>query len=487
MFDFQVTAIMAFNPNPATSSSMNNLYMNPMKPPNPQLQNQSPVPGPVYNRLPSNMPPVAPGYSNVPNNPNGFSNPSGTAPTISPAMRPPLPNAYQNNASLNSSRNSSPALNYSGHSNSPVPHQLHPTGSGHHSPAFMQGNVNQSNFKNLPPPPQISTSKPNEPPSHFPPGIQQPTPISYSQTINQSMPHVPPPLKPQIPQLPPSLSNMTNQAPPNVPISQPTVSQPPLSQSQHISNSHSLNAQPFPQHQSLMTGPPMSQASSLNQTMPPNRPPQVPYNAQMNSSNLETKGPNQASSNLPPGTSSLPFPNRQINSTMPPLIPSQVSSIQQTMPNPYSSVTSLPPSNPSQNLYSNQNKQQYPPMNPVVNQPNYPVSQPNYPVSQPYKPAAVQAPDISGQPNPNLPQQQYGNINQQPAQYGSTNHYNGQQQDLSQQMGRMNIHQTGFNKLWGHETVDLLQCRNIMPEGKIEPPVIKLNNQFANSKNCSPE
>lgn len=483
---------------------MNNLYTNPMKPPIPQLQNQSPVPGQNYNRLPSNMPPVAPGYSNVPNNPNGFSNPSGNTPTISPIMRPPLPNSiYQNNASLNSSRNSSPALNYSGHSNSPVPQQLVPTGSGHHSPAFMQGNVNQSNFKNIPPPPQISTSlaKPNEPPSHFPPGIQQPTPISYSQTsMNQSMPHMPPPLKSQIPHFPPPPSSMIpNQVPPNVPMSQPPLSHP----QQHITNSHSLNATipPFSQQQQqqqqppLMSGPPMPQMpqmGALNQPMPPSRPPQVAYNAQINS-NQDTKGPNQAASNLPPGTASLPFPNRQINSTMPPLVPSQVSSIQQSMPNPYSSLP--PSSNPNvpQNIYSNQNanQQQYPPMNPNTTQQQYPpinpnVSQPNYPISQPpqpYKPTAVQPPDI-GQSKTNLPQQQYASANQQP--YGSTNHYNGQQ-DLSQQMGRLNIHQTGFNKLWGHETVDLLQCRNIMPEGKIEPPVIKLNNQFANSKNCSPE
>lgn len=47
--------------------------------------------------------------------------------------------------------------------------------------------------------------------------------------------------------------------------------------------------------------------------------------------------------------------------------------------------------------------------------------------------------------------------------------------------------QSGFNRLWGQESVDLLQNRHILPQTKVEPPAISLNNQFYEAVNCSPE
>ncbi|XP_043484363.1 protein transport protein Sec24A [Leptopilina heterotoma] len=55
------------------------------------------------------------------------------------------------------------------------------------------------------------------------------------------------------------------------------------------------------------------------------------------------------------------------------------------------------------------------------------------------------------------------------------------------QISGYGVTQAGFNKLWGNETVDLLQCRNILPTDKVEPPKIKLHQEFLDQINCSPD
>lgn len=55
------------------------------------------------------------------------------------------------------------------------------------------------------------------------------------------------------------------------------------------------------------------------------------------------------------------------------------------------------------------------------------------------------------------------------------------------QRGNLSVTQSGFSKLWGQETVDLMQNRHILPPEPVQPPTIKLNNQFYESVNCSPE
>lgn len=47
--------------------------------------------------------------------------------------------------------------------------------------------------------------------------------------------------------------------------------------------------------------------------------------------------------------------------------------------------------------------------------------------------------------------------------------------------------QTGFNKYWGTESYDLLQCPNILPPTKVEPPKVILGQEMYDSINCSPE
>ncbi|XP_020299458.1 protein transport protein Sec24A isoform X2 [Pseudomyrmex gracilis] len=82
--------------------------------------------------------------------------------------------------------------------------------------------------------------------------------------------------------------------------------------------------------------------------------------------------------------------------------------------------------------------------------------------------------------SPNVPLD--SNLNRR---YPST--YPDQFNQVNHQMSNMNIAQGGFNKLWGVESIDLLQCRNVLPPEKVEPPKINLHQEFLNSINCSPD
>ncbi|KAH9629200.1 hypothetical protein HF086_009590 [Spodoptera exigua] len=84
-------------------------------------------------------------------------------------------------------------------------------------------------------------------------------------------------------------------------------------------------------------------------------------------------------------------------------------------------------------------------------------------------------PNHQAPPIPSLSQQQANIMKQFP------------QQHLTQQMGQLSVTKQGFDQLWGHHMVDLLQCKHILPEYPEDPPEIKLAHQFADSSNCSPE
>lgn len=79
----------------------------------------------------------------------------------------------------------------------------------------------------------------------------------------------------------------------------------------------------------------------------------------------------------------------------------------------------------------------------------------------------------------NHQQQQINVMKQFPQQYGA--------QALTQQMGQLSVTKQGFDQLWGHQMVDLMQCKHILPEYPEDPPEVKLGHQFAESSNCSPE
>lgn len=54
-------------------------------------------------------------------------------------------------------------------------------------------------------------------------------------------------------------------------------------------------------------------------------------------------------------------------------------------------------------------------------------------------------------------------------------------------MGGLHVTQGGYNKLWGVETIDLLQCRNVLPPERIEPAKIRLHQEFLDGVNCNPD
>ncbi|KAI9561908.1 hypothetical protein GHT06_012870 [Daphnia sinensis] len=56
---------------------------------------------------------------------------------------------------------------------------------------------------------------------------------------------------------------------------------------------------------------------------------------------------------------------------------------------------------------------------------------------------------------------------------------------MASQMNTMSVTQTGFDKIWGHENVDLLQVRNILPAQGVETPRIRLRQEHLNNVHCS--
>lgn len=86
-------------------------------------------------------------------------------------------------------------------------------------------------------------------------------------------------------------------------------------------------------------------------------------------------------------------------------------------------------------------------------------------------------------PYKNLSPQQQMQVNQNIAKQFPTHNLYG----VTQQMSNLSVTKQGFDQLWGHQMVDLMQCKNILPEYSEDPPEIRLGHQFAESPNCSPE
>lgn len=125
----------------------------------------------------------------------------------------------------------------------------------------------------------------------------------------------------------------------------------------------------------------------------------------------------------------------------------------------------------------------------VNKRPMYPTQSPvqSAPLQQQPPPLQQQPPPLQQQPPPTqtaYPSQQSnafaGQTNSAPIQYQSSKPSN-------YPSNPMGVTQQGFNKMWGHETVDLMQQRHILPTTKIIPPTIELGHEFYESVNCSPE
>jgi len=102
------------------------------------------------------------------------------------------------------------------------------------------------------------------------------------------------------------------------------------------------------------------------------------------------------------------------------------------------------------------------------------------------------APPTSGNlPNPGMPPQaNYGSMpprtNGMPPTQGQSR-FGPDPSLLSTQLGGLSVTQTGFQKMWGQESVDLLQNRHILPPGEIVPPAPRLQAEQWNNINCSPD
>merc|ERR1719394_1500145 len=61
------------------------------------------------------------------------------------------------------------------------------------------------------------------------------------------------------------------------------------------------------------------------------------------------------------------------------------------------------------------------------------------------------------------------------------------QDSLSRSLGGLSVTQSGFQKMWGQESVDLLQNRHILPAKPTKPPKPRLQAELWNDYNCSPD
>ncbi|KAH8285511.1 hypothetical protein KR054_010168 [Drosophila jambulina] len=127
-----------------------------------------------------------------------------------------------------------------------------------------------------------------------------------------------------------------------------------------------------------------------------------------------------------------------------------------------------------------------PPPQQQQQQQQQPMQQPPPPAVQPPPPGmfGTQPTGAPLQYQPLAPPQSYGHQQQQQQQ----------QQQQPQLAGpasfgspaQLNVAQQGFSRLWGQDTIDLMQNRHILSPATLPPPKVVLHNQFHESINCSP-
>lgn len=64
--------------------------------------------------------------------------------------------------------------------------------------------------------------------------------------------------------------------------------------------------------------------------------------------------------------------------------------------------------------------------------------------------------------------------------------YQTQNAPVAQQGAPLSVAQQGFSRLWGQDTIDLMQNRHILSPATLAPPKVVLHNQFHESINCNP-
>lgn len=129
------------------------------------------------------------------------------------------------------------------------------------------------------------------------------------------------------------------------------------------------------------------------------------------------------------------------------------------------------PSNQQLPPMMQQQQQSLPPQSSQQQQQPYSAAY-NYPPQQQLSGPSQSSGIFNGQPNTG------------PLQYQNQNQPY-QQQTANYPAGSV-VHQ-GFNRLWGQDTIDLMQNRHILSPATLTPPKIVLHNQFHESINCNPK
>lgn len=235
-----------------------------------------------------------------------------------------------------------------------------------------------------------------------------------------------------------------------------------------------------------------------NQVPPPSS--QLPI-APMNNNNTNVVGTNNSNSVAPnPVNTAPPGPG------MPPMVQQLSSSMKSLSMSPTAapvgySTPPMPSSKSDQNflnnnapgMISNPAMPQMPPKplnSNLAKRPMYPaqsVAQPPMPQQNFPQQQQPQMQGFNSYPSAQVSHQQPMQQQQQP---GNLQYQNFPQQQQQQPQPQAyppggGIVGQGFSRMWGNETMDLMQHRHILPPTKVLPPVVKLNHQFHEATNCS--
>ena len=206
----------------------------------------------------------------------------------------------------------------------------------------------------------------------------------------------------------------------------------------------------------LNSGPPITSGPLLNSGVPVSSTPMLNSGPPVSSGLLLNSGPSVSSGpilNSGPVSSGPPLNNRPPMASGPPL---------STGPPLNRADASQGLSHPFQNINLSGGVPPHPTYQPE------PQSQPNAMSPLPPQPySATNRPLDMRSPNAN---------------YSNYSPYNNQMNNQN-----LNVTKAGFNKIWGTESIDLLQCRNILPPEKVAAPRIKLQQDLLDRVNCSPE
>lgn len=199
-----------------------------------------------------------------------------------------------------------------------------------------------------------------------------------------------------------------------------------------------------------------------------------------------------ATNNLPPQNFQSNLGIHAMNKNTPsipglPHMPQPISSYQQPTQQPNMHHSQQPI---NQQSFVNNNAFQPNKISPI----QYPQSQLQNPPQLQHPPQQIQNPIYSNAAPTGIKQMQpppptfNGKTNLTPMQYQSQVMPKINQPQLQQQqMPQIGVTQQGFNRLWGQDTVDLMQSRHILCPTSLEKPKIVLNHAFHESVNCNPE